>query len=163
MCSWIRKWQWSNSFSYSRTTFLSSFVLTMFNNIRFNFFLSRTKMRLVMSNYFRMRINFQRSIKYFFCFKKSKISSSLQSHWKNKIVIRTRSFDESFVLIRLIVTFQDCKRRFIVRITTSIWYMSRRYLTIYATTCFFWWSFKTSFLWKSKSIIWQNMISLKNC
>jgi hypothetical protein len=109
----------------------------MFNNIRFDSSLSRTKMRLVMSSSFRIRINFQRSIKYFFCFKKSKFFSSLQSHWKNKIVIRARSFDESFVLIRLIVTFQDCKRRSIVRIITSIWYVSRRYLTICATTCFF--------------------------
>jgi hypothetical protein len=137
MCSWVRKWQWSNSFSYFRATSLSSSALTMFNNIRFDFFLSRTKMRFVMSSSFRMRINFQRSIKYFFCFKKNKISSSLQSHWKKKIVIRARSFDESFVLIRLIVTFQDCKRRFIVQVVTSIWYVSRKYLTICATTCSF--------------------------
>ncbi len=103
-------------------------------SIRFFFF--RTKMRFMMSSSFRIHINFQRSIKYLFCFKRSKISSSLQSHWKNKIVIRARSFDESFVLIRLIVTFQDCKRRFIVRVATSIWYVSRRYLTICATICF---------------------------
>jgi hypothetical protein len=153
MCSWVRKWQWSSFFSYSRVTSLSSFVFTMFNNIRFDFFLFRTKMRFEMSSSFRMRINLQRLIKYFFCFKKSKISSSLQSHWKNKIIIRARSFDESFVLIRLIVTFQDCKRRFIVWVATSIWYLSRRYLTICATTCFFWWSFKTLFLWKSRSMI----------
>ncbi len=153
MCSWVRKWQWSNFLSYSRATFLSSFALTMFNNIRFNSFLSRTNMRLVMLNSFCICINLQRSIKYFFCFKKNRISSSLQSHWKNKIVIRARSFDESFVLIRLIVTFQDCKRRFIVRIATSIWYVSRKYLAICATTCSFWWSFKISFLWKSRSMI----------
>ncbi len=53
--------------------------------------------------------------KIFFLLFKKKISSSMHSFWKSKIEIRVHSFDESFVLIYLIVIFQNFKRRFIVR------------------------------------------------